>query len=86
MNGADPLTSLTIPLYAAPTVPMGKVAVGIVGSGTMYRLAVTISVGLATPVAVMVAVSPAFIEPVYVAVVVVILLSDPGPESAQVTP
>ena len=35
VNGADPLTSLTIPLYAAPIVPVGKVTVGIVGNGTM---------------------------------------------------
>ena len=69
-----------------PTVPFGNVVVVIVGRGTIYKLALAISSGFATPVTVIVAVSPAFIEALYVAVVVVILVKDPGPASAQVTP
>ena len=46
------------------TVPLGSVVDVIFGRGTMYKLALAISVGFATPVTVTVAVSLAVMDPV----------------------
>jgi hypothetical protein len=84
--GAAPLVTSITALKVAPVVAAGSVTAGIEGSGTMYMLELATSVGFATPVAEIVALSPAVVSPLYVTEVVVMLLSDPGPTSDHVTP
>jgi len=58
LNGVLPFIPLMALLYAAPTVALGRVTLGIVGSGTVYMVSVATWVVSAIEVAVKVAGTP----------------------------